>query len=132
MNLLSFTLLPALVRAFSWSAYDFGFQGIYPTQKYVSVDFQSPSLRFTQWDSRCDDGNILLSPRGKAVPSPGPVMLDATGDLIWMEDRFGQAMNFQVQKYKGRDYLTFWRGTDHAAHSNGSYVLVNGNPGLRT
>jgi hypothetical protein len=124
MRLLTFTLLPVCVRAFSWTAYDFGFQGIYPTQRYESVDFFSPSPKITQWDSRCDDGNILLSPRGKAVPRPGPVMLDAKGNLIWMEDRFGQAMNFQVQKYKGQDYLTFWRGTDHAAHSNGSYVLV--------
>jgi hypothetical protein len=41
-----------------------------------------------------------------------------------MEDKFGQAMNFQVQKYKGQDYLTFWTGTDHAAHSNGSYLMV--------
>lgn len=58
------------------------------------------------------------------MPSPGPAMLDARGNLIWMEDKFGQAMNFQVQKYKGQDYLTFWTGTDHAAHSNGSYLMV--------
>lgn len=124
MKLLILAALSPFVRAFSWSAYDFGFNGIYPTQKFVSVDFLAPSPRITQWDSRCDDGNILLSPRGKAVPNPGPVMLDARGNLVWMEDKFGQAMNFQVQKYKGWDFLIFWRGTHHAAHSNGSYVLV--------
>jgi hypothetical protein len=124
MRLVTLALLPLFVQAFSWSAYDLGPHGIYPTQKYVSVDFLSPNPKITHWDSRCEDGNILLSPRGKAVPSPGPVMLDARGNLIWMEDRFGQVMNFQVQKYKGQDYLTFWMGTDHAAHSNGSYLLV--------
>ena len=128
MKVFIFAALPAFVRAFSWSAYDFGFSGIYPTQKFVSVDFLSPSPKFTQKDSKCDRGNILLSPRGKAVPSPGPVMLDSSGNLIWTEAKFGQAMNFQVQKFNGEDYLTFWRGTDHAAHANGSYVLVRSHP----
>jgi hypothetical protein len=120
--------LVVFVRAFSWSSYDFGFHGIYPTQKFASVGFRPPSPRITQWDSRCDDGSILLSPRGMAVPSPGPVMLDAKGNLVWMENRFGQAMNFQVQKYRGQDYLTFWRGTDNGPHANGSYLLVRCKP----
>jgi hypothetical protein len=40
-----------------------------------------------------------------------------------MEERFGQAMNFQVQTYKGQDYLTFWSGTSEGAHSNGSSYM---------
>jgi hypothetical protein len=50
--------------------------------------------------------------------------------LIWMEDKFGQVMNFNVQKYKGQDFITFWTGSDHAAHSNGSYMLVEPTPFL--
>jgi hypothetical protein len=112
------------VVAFSITAFDLGFYGIYPRQRFHSVDFEAPVLKITQWDPRCDSGNLLLSPRGKAVSAPGPVMLDASGNLIWMEDKFGQAMNFNVQKYKGQKFMSFWMGTDHAAHSNGSYVLV--------
>lgn len=116
------------VTAFSFTAFDLGFYGIYPRQIFHSVDFEAPALKITRWDSRCDSGNLLLSPRGKAVPAPGPVMLDARGNLIWMEDKFGQVMNFNVQKYKGQDFITFWTGTDHAAHSNGSYMLVGPTP----
>lgn len=37
------------------------------------------------------------------------MITDWKGNLIWMEnDEFEQAMNFQVQKYKGEDFLTFW------------------------
>jgi hypothetical protein len=124
MRIFVLAALPALVRAWSWTTYDLGFQGIYPTQKYVSTDFASPRPKITQWDSRCDSGNILLTPRGKAVPKPGPAMLDARGNLVWMETRFGQAMNFQVQRYREEDYLTFWRGSDHGPHSNGTYYMV--------
>jgi hypothetical protein len=45
-------------------------------------------------------------------------MLDPKSSLVWMEDKFGQVMNFNVQKYNGQDYMTFWMGTDHAAHYN--------------
>jgi hypothetical protein len=110
--------------AFSINAFDLGFYGIYPRQRFHSVDFQAPVLKVTQWDPQCDSGNLLLGPRGKAVSAPGPAILDGKGNLIWTEDKFGQVMNFNVQKYKGQDFLTFWMGTEHAEHSNGSYVLV--------
>lgn len=52
-------------------------------------------------------------------------MLDARGNLVWKETKFGQAMNLQVQKYQGNDYLTFWSGTGRGGvDSNGSYYLV--------
>ncbi|KAG9242747.1 ASST-domain-containing protein [Calycina marina] len=111
--------------AFSFNAFDLGFHGIYPRQRFHSFDLEAPVPKIRRWDSRCDYGNILLSPRGKAVPTPGPVMLDAKGNLVWMENKFGQVMNFNVQNYKGQDYMTFWMGIDHAAHSNGSYVLID-------
>ena len=118
--------LPAVVRALSFNAYDLGFHGIYPTQRYTSFDHSSPSVRITKWDARCDseDTYVLLSPHGRSVPNPGPVILDARGNLVWMNDRFGKTMNFQVQAYNGADYLTFWSGTSEGPHSNGSYYMV--------
>jgi hypothetical protein len=41
--------------------------------------------------------------------------------------QFEQAMNLNVQQYKGQDYLTFWtkkKKTSHSKHSKKSYVLV--------
>lgn len=123
--------------AFSFNAYDLGFHGIYPRQHFHSVDLEPPAPKITKWDSRCDSGNLLLTPRGPSVQGParGPVMLDARGNLIWMDNhKFHQTLNFNVQKFKGQDYLTFWTKTKkskkhgHAKHSKKSYVLVGRSP----
>lgn len=128
---LLFTAIPVLwVAAFSFNSYDLGFYGIYPRQYFHSVEFEAPAPKITRWDSRCNSGNLLLTPRGPSVvgAARGPVMLDARGNLVWMDNkRFEQAMNLNVQKYNGQDYLTFWtktKKTSHAKHSKKSYVLV--------
>lgn len=64
------------------------------------------------------------------MPSPGPMILDADGELVWMEDRWGQAMDFRVQEYEGRDYLTFWRGVDSGTHGLGTYLMVGWGSGV--
>jgi hypothetical protein len=133
---LLFAALPVpLVSAFSWNAYDLGFHGIYPRQHFHSVDFEAPKTKITQWDSRCDSGNLLfMTPRGPSVTGAarGPVILDARGNLIWMDNhKFEQAMNFNVQQYKGKDYLTFWtktKKTKNKKHSKKSYVMVGATP----
>ncbi|KAJ4516435.1 hypothetical protein HRR81_005974 [Exophiala dermatitidis] len=59
------------------------------------------------------------------VPHPGPIIMDARGELVWMEDRYGQAMDFKVQQYRGHDYLTFWTGEDSGTFGTGSYVMLD-------
>ncbi|CZT51380.1 uncharacterized protein RSE6_12517 [Rhynchosporium secalis] len=118
--------LPAAIRAWSFNAYNLGFHGIYPTHNYVSLGHVTPRVQISQWDPRCDDGSlILMSPRGVNVPNPGPVILDPRGNLVWSEGKFGQAMNLQVQRYRGEDFLTFWTGESHGPHSNGSYIMLD-------
>jgi hypothetical protein len=109
--LLFATSLGSLVTGFEFNAYDLGLQGIYPRHRFQSVDFEAPKPKITRWDSRCNDGNLLLTPRGPYVQGKarGPTMLDARGNLIWAgNDQFEQVINLNVQKYKGEDYLTFW------------------------
>ncbi|KAH8803387.1 ASST-domain-containing protein [Xylogone sp. PMI_703] len=126
MRFFILAFLPVLTQALSWSAFDLGLYGIYPTRQYVSSKFSSPSVKISQWDDRCNNNAyIFLTPRGSAVSDPGPVMLDARGNLVWMETQFGQVMNFQVQRYRGNDYLTFWCGTGLAVDTNGSYYLLD-------
>lgn len=129
--LLGIVLSISWVSAVSFNAYDLGFHGLYPRQHFHSVDLEPPAPRITRWDSRCDSGNLFLTPRGPLVQGParGPIMLDARGNLIWMNNKeFHQALNLNVQKYKGQDYLTFWTKTEkssHAKHSKKSYVMLN-------
>ncbi|KAI9736277.1 MAG: hypothetical protein M1834_001163 [Cirrosporium novae-zelandiae] len=105
--------------------YDLGLYGAYPWQTYDSVDLVSPQLNVLQWDDRCDDRYTLLTPRGISVPAPGPMIIDAKGNLVWMEKRFGEAMDLKIQNYKGEDYLTFWAGKDDGTHGRGYYYMLN-------
>jgi hypothetical protein len=92
---------------------------------------------------------LFITPRGPWVTgrARGPAILDSRGELVWIEnEKFTQAMNLNVQQYKGQDYLTFWTKTkkakkskkgkkdkeskksSHAKHSKYSYVLVGYSP----
>lgn len=108
--------------------YDWGLlHGLVPRQSFKSFSLEPPEVNFVQWDKRCDDGHTFISPRGHMVPHPGPIIMDARGELVWMEDRYGQAMDFKVQQYRGHDYLTFWTGEDSGTFGTGSYVMVRTN-----
>lgn len=104
--------------------YDWGLLGLVPRQSYKSFQLKPPRWNHVQWDKRCDDGYTFISPRGHMVPRPGPIIMDAQGELVWMEDKYGQAMDFKVQRYKDNEYLTFWTGTDSGTFGTGSYVMV--------
>lgn len=96
----------SLVVAFSFSSYDVGLRGIYPRRHYHTVNFEPPALRITRWDSRCDYGSLFITPRGPWVSGAarGPAILDAKGELIWMDNTvFSQSMNLNVQTYKGKN-----------------------------
>jgi hypothetical protein len=131
---LFFAALPApLVAAFSLNAYDLGLQGWYPRQHFESVALEPLKPKITQWDSRCDYGSLFLTPRGPSVQGAarGPIILDAKGNLVWMgSGKFEQAMDLNVQRYKGKDYLTFWnkekkmKKKDKKQHSKKSWVMV--------
>jgi hypothetical protein len=114
------------------SANDNGTYGYYPTWSYVTEpDITSPKTNWLKWDAECDDGRLyFISPKGWGLGNPGPMILDWKGDLVWSEhfdnDFGGQAYNFQVQRYQGRDYLTFWTGDDRVrGHGAGSYIMVS-------
>jgi hypothetical protein len=97
--------------AIAWNTYDLGFHGLYPTRHFESVDYEIPDTKITKWDPSCEYGSLFLTPRGPWVAgnARGPMILDPKGDLIWMNnDEFQQALNFDVQTYKGEEYLTFW------------------------
>jgi hypothetical protein len=109
---------------FSYYLYDWGLLGPVPKQTYKSFQLKAPLLNYAQWSARCDDGLTFIEPRGRMVSKPGPVIVDSRGELVWMEDQYGQAMDFKVQQYKGQDYLTFWTGSDTGTFGSGQYIMV--------
>lgn len=106
----------------SW--YDLGLYGFYPSRSYVSFDYNSPDVEITKWDSRCDTSYTFLSPRGASISHPGPMILDARGELVWMEYMLGTTLDLRVQQYQGDDYLTYWHGYQDGGHGRGSWYMV--------
>ncbi|KAI5928231.1 Arylsulfotransferase-domain-containing protein [Camillea tinctor] len=125
------TLLSLSVRADVFNSrylYDLGYYGLYPQTRFKSFSLTTPLLNFVQWDDRkCDDGYYLIAPKGKIVSTPGPLIVDSRGNLVWTDDRFGVVFDLQVQTYKDEQYLTFWASPDGSSHGygRGTYYMLD-------
>ncbi|KAF7561256.1 hypothetical protein G7046_g2865 [Stylonectria norvegica] len=107
------------------TAYDWGYYGAYPQIGYESFGAGSVWPNIDQKDARCDGGYIFIEPRGHSVETPGPVILDNKGNLVWMQTAWGQAMDVKVQRYRGKDYITFWHGSDNGTFGEGYYMMLD-------
>ncbi|CAI6090757.1 unnamed protein product [Clonostachys chloroleuca] len=109
--------------------YDWGFYGFYPQQTYKSFDLTAPLFNFLQWDEKCNDGFYMITPKGRLVGSPGPVIFDYKGNLVWTTDEFGQVADLQVQTYNKTNYLTFWKSIEgiYAGFGRGEYLMLDEN-----
>ncbi|RDW94930.1 hypothetical protein BP5796_00693 [Coleophoma crateriformis] len=120
------TILPLLTSARSW--YDLGLYGIYPTEDYVSFGMKPPLVSIAKWDDSCNCDYTLLTPRGSWVRDYGPMILGPRGGLVWMETKFGVAMDLKVQQYNGENFLTFWAGVNDGTHGRGVYYMASQKP----
>ncbi|KAJ9328079.1 hypothetical protein DTO027B5_926 [Paecilomyces variotii] len=106
--------------------YENGEFGEWPQQTYHSSHIIGPVVDFLQRSNRCDDGQYtMLSLRGGQVPSPGPMILDAKGNLVWRAEDYVQPYGLSKYTYKGEDYLTFWAGNDAIGHGEGMYYMLD-------
>lgn len=119
-------LIPQLRTTFL----DLAVYGAYPTQTFVSFDLNAPKPWRTLWDKSCEGGMILVGPNGPSVPQPGPIIMDTDGELIWMTDEYPvihEVMDFTIQTYRGKEYLTFWTGHKHGSVGQGEMVMMDSN-----
>ncbi|KAF2717094.1 hypothetical protein K431DRAFT_233920 [Polychaeton citri CBS 116435] len=107
------------------SFYDIAVYGAYPVQDLVSFDLGAPWASLTRWHQSCDSGLVLLSPNGPSVANPGPMILDARGNLVWATAEYGTVMNMKAQTYKGQQYLTFWAGDKQGSMGDGEYYMLD-------
>ncbi|CEL04131.1 hypothetical protein ASPCAL05263 [Aspergillus calidoustus] len=121
---------PQLVRFrfrddLSW--YDLGAYGFGPSRSYVSFQYESPVVEITAVnnDRACDSGYTFLAPRGDSVAHPGPMILDANGELVWMKHNWGTTHDFKVQRFQGQDFLTYWEGEQVEGRGYGSWYMVD-------
>lgn len=119
--------LPQLARfrfraGLSW--YDMGWYGFGPSRNYVSFHEQSPVIEISPADAQCDQRFTFLAPRGDSVVHPGPMIMDAQGELVWMKNNWGTTQDFKVQRYKGEDFVTYWQGDEEDGHGRGLWYMV--------
>lgn len=128
MRTMRFSYASLLLTCLSWvealrplpydAQIDNGKQGSYPLlPNFATSEVRAPRINFETWSPECDDGRYyFVTPRGWKVNKPGPMILDAAGNLIWskhFDNEFGgQAYDFKVQSYRGEQVLTFWLGDD--------------------
>ncbi|KAJ5272344.1 hypothetical protein N7478_007469 [Penicillium angulare] len=129
-------LLPQLLRFrfrsdLTW--YDIGLYGFFPTQGYNSFLYDSPLLGFIETDSRCSRDYFFFAPNGDSIQEPGPVLLDADGELVWQlsEGLDGVTQDFRVQRYKDEDFLTFWVGHEIDGRKQGYWYMLDSSYSLR-
>jgi hypothetical protein len=106
--------------------FDSGRAGSWPHQKFASdTTVTAPILNFVRYGPQCQDElYTFISPYGGAVPSPGPMILDQDGHVVWAK-AWGRTYNMNVQTYKGEDFITFWVGNDGVVgHGEGTYYMV--------
>ncbi|KAK5116460.1 hypothetical protein LTR62_008009 [Meristemomyces frigidus] len=126
--LLQLLLVPVLVYIFPGLEapfYDLALFGVYRTQDYISFNLTSPQPSIVQWDDSCADGYVFLDPSGPAPGHHGPLVLDAHGNLVWTSDRFETTTNLKVQKYRGKQFMTFWSGQKAKTMGTGSYYMLD-------
>ena len=85
----------------------------------------APLVHVTLWNDTCDSGYTLFTPQGSRVHSDKALLIDQMGQLVWHHQERGSIKSLQVQKYRSKDYLTFWVGDDYYhGHSRGYYKMV--------
>lgn len=113
---------------FQSDAYSKGELGEYVNRTFKTFDFEAPIVNIQQWSPECDNGRkLLLTVRGSSTPREyhGPAMFDSNGTLIWWK-LANEPYEFEVQNYKGEDYITYWQGDDGVrGHGAGSYYMVS-------
>lgn len=106
------------------SRYDLGLYGFGPTRGYASFDYESPVVEISQSDAGCDPRFTFIAPRGDSIPHPGPMILDADGNLVWMQHNVDITQDFRLQRYQGEDFLTYWEGKEVDGRGDGSWFMV--------
>lgn len=126
--LASTSLKASLVAAQSidWDQYESGSLGDYPQTTFKTTNIGSPLVHVTKQKATVDDEYVLLAPQGDRIRANKALLLDQNGHAVWQHEERGTIKSFEVQTYRGDDYLTFWVGDDNFyGHGRGYYKMFD-------
>ncbi len=108
-----------------------------PHQSFVSrPDLMPPVVEITRgpaWSDEYEQSEefTFLTPNyGSKTPSDGAVILDASGELVWMspaedDDPEDNPFDLRVQEYQGEPVLTVYEGTSDGGMGDGEVVILD-------
>ncbi|KAJ3878679.1 ASST-domain-containing protein [Lentinula edodes] len=138
-SFLSFICLGILSRRaladttyFQSSDYSSGALGSGPYQTFKSSSSTPSAWNFVvpyndSTAGQIESGLVFIAPRGTNVNSPGALIYDKSGNLIWDGTHFGQTLTFKVATYKGEPVILLWTGTVAGAGVGFGYDLILNN-----
>ena len=94
-------------------------------------DLEPPTLVVSTHSPQSSAGDIFSTPYN-GPGSPGPMILDEAGNLVWFDPLPSgiEASNLQVQQLDGKPVLTFWRGyIPPQGFGEGEEVILNSDYG---
>ncbi|KAJ3854004.1 ASST-domain-containing protein [Lentinula lateritia] len=138
-SFLSFICLGILSRSaladttyFQSSDYSSGALGSGPYQTFKSSSSTPSAWNFVvpyndSTVGQIESGLVFIAPRGTNVNSPGALIYDKSGNLIWDGTHFGQTLTFKVATYKDEPVILLWTGTVAGAGVGFGYDLILNN-----
>jgi hypothetical protein len=89
-------------------------------------DLKPPVITMTTRSHRVSPGYVFLAPK-RGAGQDGPMIVDDRGELVWARKapRGEQAMDFRVQRYRGRPVLTWWEGETSVGVGFGEGVILD-------
>jgi len=98
-----------------------------PTREFVSTTLKAPKVTIRTWGTTAP-GYILVDPKliaGAAVDSFLGLIMDDSGEPVWMEPTGVNLTDLRVQSYHGQPVLTYWSGKSVAGHGDGHGTILD-------
>ncbi|KAF5389188.1 hypothetical protein D9757_003417 [Collybiopsis confluens] len=133
LSLLTFPWRTLADTSFSQSSdYSSGALGGGPIQTFKSSSSTPAAWNFVvpyndSTAGQIDPGFIFMAPRGTDVKSPGALIYDKNGDLIWDGTQYGQTLLFRTATYQKDPVILLWTGAIAAYGVGSGYDLILNN-----
>ena len=118
-------VLPSAAK-FEDEIYNAGEFGSKPNQTYYSSPLVSPLFLINTWNEAAmtNATHILVSPT-VAHQSRSPMVFSAKDLSLVYADPVRGGSNPQLQEFNGKEYVTFWTGSDMKGWGTGGGVIIN-------
>jgi len=89
---------------------------------YRTTEATAPRMSVTQRDGGTASGLLFVTPQHHDYNG---VIVDETGEPVWIEPSQKPMTDLRVQRFEGKDVLTYWSGEMYKHHGRGSCTILD-------